>query len=158
MNRPREVAVEGVLVDVAADLADHRSGDSAIHHRSTSDSVTAARVHRSGKFSTAFRGVLEDHGVRMVLCPARSPNCNAFAERFVRSIKSECLDRMIFIGPGSLRHALANYAAHYLAERPHQGIGNVLIEPNAAVGPASGRVVRDSRLGGLLSYYHHLAA
>jgi hypothetical protein len=65
---------------------------------------------------------------------------------------------MIFIGPGSLRHALANYAAHYNAERPHQGIGNVLIEPNAAIGAASGRVVRDSRLGGLLSYYHRLAA
>jgi transposase InsO family protein len=115
-------------------------------------------LDRDGKFSEAFRGVLVDHGIRVVLCPARSPNCNAFAERFVRSIKSECLDRMIFIGHGSLRHALANYAGHYNAERPHQGIGNVLIEPHAPVEATSGRVVRDSRLGGLLSYYHRLAA
>ena len=65
---------------------------------------------------------------------------------------------MIFIGPGSLRHALAEFCAHYNRERPHQGIGNVLIEPSPRVGTASGRVVRDSRLGGLLSYYHRLAA
>ena len=115
-------------------------------------------LDRDGKFSAAFRGVLEDHGIRMVLCPARALNCNAFAERFVRSIKSECLSRMIFIGSGSLRHALAEFTAHYNAERNHQGIGNVLIEPADAVGGATGRVVNRRRLGGLLSYYHRLAA
>ena len=115
-------------------------------------------LDRDGKFREAFRCVLADHGIRMVLCPARAPNCNAFAERFVRSIKSECLARMIFIGPGSLRHALASHAAHYLAERPHQGIGNVLIEPAKAVEGATGRVVNRRRLGGLLSYFHRLAA
>ena len=115
-------------------------------------------LDRDGKFSEAFHGVLEDHGIRMVFCPPRAPNCNACAERFVRSIKSECLSRMIFIGSGSLRHTLAEYVAHYNAERNHQGIGNVLIEPINEVGSASGRVVRDSRLGGLLSYYHRLAA
>ncbi len=115
-------------------------------------------LDRDGKFSNAFRGVLEDHGIEIVLCPARSPNCNAFAERFVRSIKSECLDRMIFIGPGSLRHALAKYVVHYNAERNHQGIGNVLIDPAEPEGSAAGRVVNRRRLGGLLSYYHRLAA
>ena len=115
-------------------------------------------LDRDGKFSDAFRGVLEDHGIRMVLCPAPAPNCNAFAERFVRSIKSECLSRMIFIGSGSLRHALAEYVAHYNGERNHQGIGNVLIEPTEAAGGATGRVVNRRRLGGLLSYYHRLAA
>lgn len=115
-------------------------------------------LDRDGKFNGAFRGVLEDHGVEMGLCPARSPNCNAFAERFVRSIKSECLSRMIFIGSGSLRHALAEYVAHYNTERNHQGIGNVLIEPAVAVEGATGRVENRRRLGGLLSYYHRLAA
>ncbi|MSR47410.1 MAG: transposase [Planctomycetes bacterium] len=57
-------------------------------------------LDRDGRFSDAFRGVLKDHGIEMVLCPARAPNCNAFAERFVRSIKCECLSRMIFIGSG----------------------------------------------------------
>lgn len=115
-------------------------------------------LDRDGKVSSAFRSVIEDHGVRMVLCPARSPNCNAFAEQFVRSSKTECLDRMIFIGPGALRHTLANQAAHYNAERPQNGIGNALIEPNSAAGAASGQRVRDSRLGRRLSYYHRLAA
>ncbi len=115
-------------------------------------------LDHDGKFSAAFRGVLDDNGIRMVLCPARAPSCNAFAERFVRSIKSECLSRMIFVGSGSLRHALAEYVAHYNAERSHQGIGNVLIEPSTEFGNASGRVVNRRRLGGLLSYYHRLAA
>ncbi|MSR47413.1 MAG: transposase [Planctomycetes bacterium] len=115
-------------------------------------------LDRDGKFSEAFRGVLENHGIRMVLCPARAPNCHAFAERFVRSIKSECLSRMIFIGAGSLRHALAEFVAHYTAERPHQGIGNVLIEPGPVEDAMTGRVANRRRLGGLLSYYHRLAA
>jgi transposase InsO family protein len=115
-------------------------------------------LDRDGKFSEAFRGVLENHGVRMVLCPPRAPNCNAFAERFVRSIKSECLSRMIFIGSGSLRHALAEYVEHYFTERPHQGVGNVLIDPSPAHAADTGKIVRRSRLGGLLSHYHRLAA
>lgn len=65
--------------------------------------------------------MLEDHGVRMVLCPARAPNCNAFAERFVRSIKSECLSRMIFVGGESLRHAMTAYSAHYNRQRKSAG-------------------------------------
>ena len=82
-----------------------------------------------------------------------SPLLHVFAERFVRSIKSECVSRMIFIGPGSLRHALSNYAAHDLAERPHQGIGNVFIEPQPGPADATGKVVCRSRLGGLLRFY-----
>ncbi|MBM4015691.1 MAG: transposase [Planctomycetes bacterium] len=115
-------------------------------------------LDRDQKFSERFRRLLGEAGVKVLLCPPRAPICNACAERFVRSIKSECLDRMIFVGSGSLRHALAKYAAHYNAERPHQGIGNVLIEPNADADSAGGRVVRDSRLGGHLSYYHRLTA
>ncbi|MSR48054.1 MAG: hypothetical protein EXS13_13515 [Planctomycetes bacterium] len=86
------------------------------------------------------------------------PLLHVFAERFVRSIKSECLSRMIFIGPGSLRHALAEYVAHYNAKQPHQGIGNVLIEPGPLDDAMTGRVINRRRLGGLLSYYHRLVA
>lgn len=68
--------------------------------------------------------ILVEHGNSLL---RESPNCTAFAERFVRAIKSECLDRMIFFGAGSLRHALSEYAAHHNAERAHQGIGNRLI-------------------------------
>lgn len=115
-------------------------------------------LDRDGKFSGAFRDLLRSAGVTPILCPPRAPNCNAFAERFVRSIKSECLDRMIFVGAGTLRHALVEYTEHYNRERPHQGIGNRLIEPEPAAPRRDGVVTRRARLGGLLNYYRRAAA
>jgi transposase InsO family protein len=79
---------------------------------------------------------------------------NAFAERFVRTIKDECLSRMVLFGEGMLRRALAEFVEHYHEERPHQGIGNVIPKPSASMIPRVGPVVRRERLGGLLSYYH----
>jgi putative transposase len=86
------------------------------------------------------------------------PHFRRLAERFARPIKSECLDRIIFVGAGSLRHALADYAEHYNRERPHKRIENVLIEPDAAMPIHVGGVERRSRLGGLLNYYRRVAA
>jgi len=114
-------------------------------------------LDRNGKFSEAFRDILKASGVEVILRSPRAPNCNAFAERFVRSIKSECLDRMIFVGAGSLRHALAESSAHYNRERPHQRVGNRLLQPEEPPSTIGG-VERRARLGGLLSYYHRLAA
>ena len=90
--------------------------------------------------------------------PSASPNCNAFAERFVRSIKEECLDRMILFGEASLRRALTEYVAYYDAERNHQGVGNRLLEPLDASIAANEPVYRLERLGGMLNYYHREAA
>ncbi len=115
-------------------------------------------LDRDKKFSEAFRDVLKSAGVRAILCPPRAPNCNAYAERVVRSIKSECLDRMIFFGAGSLRHALVEYVAHYNSERTHQGIGNRLIRPRPTIISSSVPVQRTQRLGGLLSFYARRAA
>ena len=81
---------------------------------------------------------------------------NAYAERFVRSIKSECLDQMIFLGREALVHAIAEYAGHYHEERSHQGIGNVLM--CGAAPQSEGIVETRERLGGLLKYYNRLAA
>lgn len=80
---------------------------------------------------------------------------NAYAERFVRSIKSECLDRMIFIGSGSLERAILEFAEHYNVERPHQGLGNRMIRGSR---PGKGTVRVSARLGGLLKYYYRQAA
>ena len=91
-----------------------------------------------------------------VRLPARSPNLNAHAERFVLSIKSECLDRMVLLGERHLRSAVANYVEHYHRERSHQGLGNRLIEGPPQLGP--GTVVRKERLGGLLNHYMRQAA
>ena len=87
-------------------------------------------LDRDSKFSSVFRDLLKDTNIGVVRLPPRSPNLNAYAERFVRSIKDECLNRMIFFGERSLRKATREYAAHYHRERNHQGIANRLIEPD----------------------------
>ena len=83
---------------------------------------------------------------------------NAYAERFVGSIKAECLSRHIFFGEASLRRALHEYLAHYHHERNHQGLGNTLIAANYAEFARSGAVTCRARLGGMLNYYHREAA
>ena len=81
---------------------------------------------------------------------------NAFAERFVQSIKSECLDRLILVGEDSLRRAISNFVAHYHAERANQGLGSERIHRDTAIG--HGDVLANERLGGLLKHYHRRAA
>jgi len=95
--------------------------------------------------------------VTPVVLPAWSPNLNAFAERFVGSAKSECLDRMVLLGEGHLRAAVDEFVRHYHEERPHQGLGNEFIAPQAtkiATGPLKCR----QRLRGLLKFYYREAA
>ena len=115
-------------------------------------------IDRDSKYSAAFRDLLKGSGVEVVRLPPRSPNLNAYAERFVRSIKDECLNRMIFFGERSLRKATREYAAHYHAERNHQGIDNRLIEPDEHTRSASDAVACSQRLGGMLRFYHRAAA
>ena len=92
--------------------------------------------------------------------PARSPNLNSFAERWVRSVKEECLSKLVLFGEGSLRRAVGEYVTHFLEERNHQGKGNVLLFPRKEeiIGSITGRVRCKERLGGLLKYYHREAA
>ena len=114
---------------------------------------------RDTKFCAAFQHIIDAAGVERVVLPPRSPNLNAYAERWVRSVKEECLARMILFGEASLRHALTHYVAHVHHERNHQGKDNVLLFP-----PISQDTVRQGpvqcreRLGGLLKYYERAAA
>jgi transposase InsO family protein len=96
--------------------------------------------------------------VKSVKLPPRSPNLNAHAERFVRSIKESCLERMIFFGETSLRKAVQEYVAHYHGERNHQGLENRIIRPEAGHLGAAGAIQRRQRLGGMLNYYYRAAA
>ena len=109
------------------------------------------------KLTAEFRNLIEDAGTDVIRLPYRSPNLNAYVERFVLSIKSECLDRMIFFDEQSLRRAVAEFISHYHAERNHQGLGNELIEADDCVG-GHGSVLCRGRLGGLFNYYHREAA
>jgi transposase len=115
---------------------------------------------RDPLFSKAFIAILKAGGVKSVKIPAQSPNCNPYAERFVKSIKYECLNHFVIFGERHLRHLIREFVAHYMTERFHQGIGGQLIRN---VGPtndngADGKVACRSRLGGLLNYYHRGAA
>jgi len=105
-----------------------------------------------------FRGVLESTDTKVVLLPPRSPNLNAHVERYMRSMKSECLSKLIFFGEKSLRKALTEFSAHYHGERNHQGLGNNVIIPGQEVGQAKGDIQHRERLGGILSYYFRDAA
>ena len=111
-------------------------------------------MDRDTKFTETFRNTLERASVEPVRCPPRAPRCNAVAERFVRSIKEECLERLILFGERSLRHALREYSTHYLSERNHQGVDNQLLEPTNVIAFSTAAVHRRERLGGMLSYYH----
>jgi len=115
-------------------------------------------MDRDTKFSQAFRKTLKNEGAKPLLLPPRSPNMNAYIERFMRSIKTECLGKMIFFGENSLRRAVRAYLEHYHAERNHQGLANKLIEPDQDVQIVDGTVVRRERLGGMLNYYHRKVA
>jgi transposase InsO family protein len=111
---------------------------------------------RDRKWSRAVRQRLSDAGLHVVLTPERAPNANAYAERFVRSIKEECLDRMIPIGERHFRRAVAEFVEHYHRERNHRGLGNQLIVGTPAVKMTS-HVRRRPRLGGLLNFYERAA-
>jgi transposase InsO family protein len=114
---------------------------------------------RDAKFCAAFQQILDDADVERVVLPPRSPNLNAYAERWVRSVKDEVLSRMILFGEGSLRHMLNEDVEHYHQERNHQGKSNVLLfSPPSPEGEDDGPIQCREQLGGLLKYYARKAA
>jgi transposase InsO family protein len=115
-------------------------------------------MDRDGKFCPSFRGFLENEGIQCKRLPARSPNLTPNIERFMRTIKDECLHRMIFFGEYALGKAVREFLIHYHQERNHQGLENRIIEPGEEVGRSEGEVCCRERLGGMLRYYHRRAA
>jgi putative transposase len=113
---------------------------------------------RDTKYSAAFRAMIETGDVKFISLPARSPNLNAYAERWVRSVKDECLSKIILFGDRSLRRAISEYVTHYHTERNHQGKSNVLLFPRDTEMRGGRPVHCRERLGGLLRYYHNEAA
>jgi putative transposase len=113
---------------------------------------------RDPLYTSEFLSLLAEAGVKSVKLPPRSPNLNAYAERFVRTIKESCLERMIFFGEGALRTAIWEFLAHYHLERNHQGLGNRLITSRDRTMETAGTVQRRQRLGGMLNDYYREAA
>ena len=117
---------------------------------------------RDTKFTDSFRAMVKSSNVEPLKLPAQSPNLNAYAERWVKSVKDECLSKLILFGEASLHRALREYLVHYHAERNHQGKGNVLLHP-VGTSHYPGRCTKEAvacreRLGELLKYYHREAA
>jgi transposase InsO family protein len=125
-------------------------------HDGVVDTPNVLICDRDRKWSGDVRRRLWEGGIRVVLIPERAPNANADAERFVRSIKEECLDRLIPIGERHFRRAVAEYVTHYHGERNHQGLDNRLISGPPVIKMTS-RVRRRPRLGGLRNFYQRAA-
>jgi putative transposase len=113
---------------------------------------------RDSKFCKSFRATITEMGIKPIRLPPQSPKMNSFAERFVRSIKEECLRKLIFFGEDSLRKALAEYIKHYHEERNHQGKDNLLLFPNPKLVANKGKIKYRNRLNGLLKYYYRSVA
>ncbi len=124
------------------------------------DGICIGKTHliidRDTKFTESFKHLLKRFGVKTVLCPVQAPKCNAYAERFVRSIKYECLNRIIPMGEKHLELAINQYLKPYNAERNHQGIENQLIRPEIL--SKDGDISLKKHLGGMLTYYYRQAA
>ena len=140
---------EAWITQVARNLTDARDGFlRGVHY---------VILDRDPLYTAAFRRLLRDSGAKPLLLPARSPNLNAFAERFVGSAKSECLERIVPLGEGHLRAAVRAFVQHYHEERPHQGLGNERIAPKTTL-IGTGPVTCRERLGGVLKFYYREAA
>ena len=118
-------------------------------------------IDRDTKYCRDFRQLIEQAGTTIIRLPPKSPNLKAYADRFVRSVKQECIDRLIFFGEASLRRALREYTAHYHLERNHQGMNNRLLNGAANDDQYSvdmTKIACRSRLGGMLNYYYRETA
>lgn len=115
-------------------------------------------MDRDTKFCSSFMRLLESAGIKCLCLPKRSPNLNAHLERFLRSIKEECLGRLVLFGESSLRNAVCEYLEHYHGERNHQGLANQLLVPFADDRRVEGELQQRERLGGMLRYYYRDAA
>ena len=114
---------------------------------------------RDAKFTAAFDAVFAAGGIRVLRTPVRAPRANAFAERWVGTVRRELLDRMLIVGCRQLRSVLAEYVDHYNGHRPHRALEPAPpLQPSVPVALAPpGRVVRRDRLSGLIHEYAQVA-
>ena len=115
---------------------------------------------RDSKYTRAFDEVFISEDARVIKAPVRAPKANAFAERFVRTVRYEVLDLTLVLGRRHLDRILRRYAEHYNAQRPHRGLGlrTPAGAPERPISPDAPRVRRIDVLGGLIHEYERVAA
>ena len=113
---------------------------------------------RDTKYTAQVDTIMNTAGIKALKLPAMSPNLNAYAERWVKSVKVEILDRQVLFGKKALQYTLNEYISHFHQERNHQGLNNTIPFPAEKVGNCSGKVKTKERLGGLLKYYYRQVA
>ncbi len=133
------------MKQMAGNLTDEEDGFHLIRDRDT-------------KYTREFQTMLEQEGSKPILCPVRAPNCDAFAERFVRSIEEECLSRVIFSVQKAHHRAITEFVLHYHTERKHQGVENQSLKPQIGVISANDPIHCRERLGAMLNYYYRKSA
>jgi putative transposase len=111
---------------------------------------------RDTKFNAAFDNVLGSEGIETIRTPVRAPRANAYAERWIETLRAECLDHQLIVPAGQLKRVLAEYVRHYNRARPHRGLGLAVPEPTVT-GPVLGRIERHDVLGGLIHKYRRAA-
>jgi putative transposase len=153
----RRVFVSPATVSPGADWTEQQARNFAMHVAESELECAMVLHDRDAKFTRAFDVILNDSGATAKKLPPCSPNLNAFAERFVRTLKHECLNHFIVFGERHLDHLVDEFVDHYHTARPHQGIDNrTPMRPRD--GPGAGPVRCDSRLGGVLKRYYRAAA
>jgi hypothetical protein len=154
----RRVAIAGITVHPNETWMKHMARNATMDEHGALLGCRYLLHDRDTKFTRSFRAIVASGKVEPMVLPAQSPNLNAYAERWVRSVKEECLSKVILFGERSLRRALSEYVDHFHAEPNHQGKGNVLLFPPPNDRQRDGPVRCRERLGGLLRYYHREAA
>lgn len=155
----RKVFLGGVSANPDAAWMKQQARNATLQMEEMGHPVTYLIIDHDGKYTKEFDAIFESEDAKVQRVGPRAPNLNAHAERFVQSLRNECLDHFVFCGEKHVRHVLTEYLTHYNAERPHQGIGNVLLTDDAKTPkPKKGRINCRKRLGGLIRHYHRSAA
>jgi len=144
-HSPNELWVKQVARNVTGVIGKLTSARYLLHDRDTT-------------FTEGFDQILQAAGIEAIKLPPQSPNLNAYAERWIRSLRSECLDQLILFGERSLAYVLQEYLAHHQQERNHQGLDNVIPFPDEGLRSNTGAITKSERLGGLLQFYYRKAA
>ena len=152
----RRVFVSPATANPAGAWVEQQARNFTMHVEETGLECSIVVHDRDAKFTRAFDGILNENGAKPNRLPPCSPNLNAYAERFVQTLKHECLNHFIVFGERHLNYLVAEFVDHYHTARPHQGIGNATPIP-CRDGPCSGPIRCESRLGGVLKHYHRAA-